>query len=359
MKFLGDLETYLNDAVEKIQDTDESLLKEELGDGDIYEITFAPGEEYKVAEQLLNTFEELLSEYDAADVYKEVCLFVTDGTCKLCDILPCEFIVEQPIEESKCDSKLEDIWGSRDLYKAKDGWTEDDIKLHKSIDWKARDYLDYPVTDDTFTGTAYCYGFKHPLTKEVKMCKYIRSNPIFPPYYAAIEDPFKDFHGVVGPMFDGRKHKTYDIHDRYETQDLYDLLSEKLNIFNNMNSYDIREFYKKSMMSTNKAIISEAFYGGAFDIDEYQFFTKEELVEFANTIIDQLKENNINRNIDLSDLYMENNQLTIELDINGYIEKSTAHIDMRRIKLPRDIEKYKDIFVMAFEDLCQMDKVDD
>ena len=65
-----------------------------------------------------------------------------------------------------------------------------------------------------------------PETKEVTMCKYFRANPIYPPYYAAVEKPFDN---CVGPMYDGHKAGKVDIHDRYETQEVYDLLSEAHN----------------------------------------------------------------------------------------------------------------------------------
>ena len=109
-------------------------------------------------------------------------------------------------------------------YDPEHGWTEDDIKLHKSIDWAGRNYEEYPVPEDSFNGKAYAYGLNPDRDEvDVKFIKFIRPNPIFPPYYAPEKKPFD---GVVGSMYDGRKHGTYDIHDRYETQDVYDMLSE-------------------------------------------------------------------------------------------------------------------------------------
>ena len=102
------------------------------------------------------------------------------------------------------------------------GWTEEDIALHKSIDWKERDYRDYEVAEDSFKGKVYAYGKDIDDKKLYTFHKFLRSNPIFPPYYAAVD--FEDS-GLVGPMYDGRTHKTYGIHDRYETQEVYDRLS--------------------------------------------------------------------------------------------------------------------------------------
>lgn len=112
-------------------------------------------------------------------------------------------------------------------YDPNDGWTPEDIELHKSIDWSAT-RGDYVVEDDCINGVAILYGVgNEPVLKHTKFCKHLRPNPIFPPYYAPIvKYPFdeKKYPPYVGPMADGRKYKLYDIHDRYETQTLYDAL---------------------------------------------------------------------------------------------------------------------------------------
>lgn len=102
-------------------------------------------------------------------------------------------------------------------------WEPEDIELHKSIDWKERNWEDFVVEDDSFETDVMLYGLgKNKNTekrKTVEVFKTLRANPIYPPYYGAIEQPFID---VVGPMFNGNKHGKYSIHDRYETQEHYD-----------------------------------------------------------------------------------------------------------------------------------------
>lgn len=103
------------------------------------------------------------------------------------------------------------------------GWNEEDIKLHKSIDWKSRYYNDYPVYDDNFMGTAVKYSENSPEEKaKVKFVKWLRANPIFPPYYEPDYDPFAD---CGAPSYDGNKHNGYMVMDRYDTQELSDMLS--------------------------------------------------------------------------------------------------------------------------------------
>lgn len=97
----------------------------------------------------------------------------------------------------------------------------EDLELWKSIDWKARDYEEYPIPEDNFVGKIYLYGNGNK-TENVEFCKYLSSNPIYPPYYGPVD---KRVRGYVGPMYDGRTYNGYDIHDRYETQEVYDMLS--------------------------------------------------------------------------------------------------------------------------------------
>lgn len=111
-------------------------------------------------------------------------------------------------------------------YDPKDGWTKEDIAKHKEIDWESRNYNDLDVGDE-FKGNVYIYrADREPeIKKDVTFHKFLRSNPIFPPYYRPVD---LDVKGVVGSMYDGRKHKTYNVHDRYEDQATYDMLSDSL-----------------------------------------------------------------------------------------------------------------------------------
>lgn len=114
-------------------------------------------------------------------------------------------------------------------------WSEEDIELWKSIDWKARNYEEYPVEnefDSFITGEVTVYGIEdHGISIPCTFQKVLRANPIYPPYYrilpedlAAIEDDYPDY-ALVGPMYDGNKHGEYKVHDRLETQEVYDVLT--------------------------------------------------------------------------------------------------------------------------------------
>ena len=115
-----------------------------------------------------------------------------------------------------------DFFG-QEIYK---GWKPEDIEKHKEIDWKARNYSEYVDPEDSFTGEAIMYlGNGETEKKQVKFVKAIRPNAVFSPYYRPEENPFKN---SIGPMYDGKSHGAYDIHDRYETPEVYRSLSEDL-----------------------------------------------------------------------------------------------------------------------------------
>lgn len=139
------------------------------------------------------------------------------------------------VQECFLNEKYED-------YDPKQGWTEDDIELHKSIDWEARNYKEYDA-GDPIKGTIYIY--REDGTQQIPNAtfhKFIRPNPIYSPYYAPVEQPGMD---VVGPMYDGRTHNGYDIHDRYESQAIYDMMSEGFNKFvEDLNTEELDEAKK-------------------------------------------------------------------------------------------------------------------
>lgn len=120
------------------------------------------------------------------------------------------------------DEFIDESWRSPKYDESE--WEPEDIELHKSIDWAARNYEEYPVVDDTIVARATAYGLPGGTQqKNVTFVKHLRPNEIYPPYYKAEEIPFE---GVLSGMYDGDKHGKYMIMNRFETQDVYDSLSE-------------------------------------------------------------------------------------------------------------------------------------
>lgn len=110
-------------------------------------------------------------------------------------------------------------------------WSDRDKELWKSIDWKSRNYEDYPVDDiqDPINGVGHFYSTNGSFTKPVRFIKYLRANPIYPPYYGPIYDSelidFMKNNGFCYPMYDGRLEGPYKLLDRFENTEVADMLS--------------------------------------------------------------------------------------------------------------------------------------
>ena len=115
------------------------------------------------------------------------------------------------------------LWGRSIEFNPEDGWTEEDIEFYNNIDWsKANSAGEYQDKSNVFIGEAVLYSTdRDPQYAKVEFVKTYRRNPVFPPYYRPIAKPFPE---GLGPMYDGLKYNGYDIHDRYETQKVYDML---------------------------------------------------------------------------------------------------------------------------------------
>ena len=107
------------------------------------------------------------------------------------------------------------------------------------------------------------------------------------------------------------------------------------------------------MLLPQRESMNEASYGGAYDIEDDMYFTKEELIEFAGDLAEQYCAWANHEKVYIEDLYIApGNWLTIELydDDEGIYIPASVRIDMRKIKLPKDIYKYSDIILKQWKD---------
>lgn len=98
--------------------------------------------------------------------------------------------------------------------------------------------------------------------------------------------------------------------------------------------------------------LNEASYGGAYDIEDDMFFTKEELVEFAGDIVDEFSAWS-NHSCDVENVYMDG-PTTFYIGIYDYDDdvshSAETRIDMRKIRNPKDIYKYEDKLLKLLKD---------
>ena len=89
-----------------------------------------------------------------------------------------------------------------------------------------------------------------------------------------------------------------------------------------------------------KRYIIKSNYGGAYDIDPEQYFTRDDIVEFAYEVIDKLS-SKYSSTFDISDLEMSDpKHLYIEVENDDCMADYTLSIDMRTIRKPSDLMKY-------------------
>lgn len=97
--------------------------------------------------------------------------------------------------------------------------------------------------------------------------------------------------------------------------------------------------------------VESASYGGAYDIEDDMFFTRDEINEFGYDVAD-LFSAWADSTFDLSDVYMDTpTKLHIEVSNKEYEEYSAdIKIDMRRIRIPKDLYKYEDAVLRQLKD---------
>lgn len=85
------------------------------------------------------------------------------------------------------------------------------------------------------------------------------------------------------------------------------------------------------------------YYGGAYDIDPYQYFGTEELLSFGDSVAERLSKC-CGCFVELSDIYIvDYSRVVMEFTIdNDFNVDAQFDIDMRRIRRPKDIDKYAD-----------------
>lgn len=104
-----------------------------------------------------------------------------------------------------------------------DEWQADEIRIHQATDWKARNFKEVDTGKEMeFPICIHRYG-KPTETRMAKFHLFVRANPVFPPYWGVVEKDLPN--GVLGGMYDGDVVDCYHVHNRFEDQKVYDILS--------------------------------------------------------------------------------------------------------------------------------------
>lgn len=91
--------------------------------------------------------------------------------------------------------------------------------------------------------------------------------------------------------------------------------------------------------NSTKLVESAQNYGGAYDIDPAQYFTRDDLDEFAQDVVDAINGEGYSK-VELISSFIDDGKVEITLDWDGNEVSSAIKINMRRIRRPSDIQKY-------------------
>lgn len=283
---------YKKDKIEADDEDDiEPLTDAELANEDAEEYPEAPKyvdeepkEEKKPSEETKkeDKFEEALGSKEEKQKKINALRAKLKEDCE-CDH-PCD---NEP--ELKLDDEEDDLKEDWEDYATEEGWTEEDIAKHKEIDWKERDYKDFDAGDE-FKGDVYIYKYnaEPEIKKDITFHKFLSANAIYPPYYRPVDFEPAD---LVGPMYDGRKHDNYDVHDRYEDQEAYNLLSEDI-IKQDDNEDDLTEniadAFVKSRVTEAKPTDKQAEYDSLVKKTLPLLESDEEVVDISDADINEM-----------------------------------------------------------------------
>ena len=114
---------------------------------------------------------------------------------------------------------------------------------------------------------------------------------------------------------------------------------EFIDIITDMKYRDIRNDHYDLMGATAKRL-TEAKYGGAFDIADDQFFTREDVSAAAEDVLEHVQETFDGKYV-LAGCWFEHGTFIVNIqdeDFNEY--EAFAHVTMRGIRRPEDLKKY-------------------
>ena len=105
-------------------------------------------------------------------------------------------------------------------------------------------------------------------------------------------------------------------------------------------------------VSSSEKVEGKRNYGGAYDVDPYQYFTKDDIIEFGDGVAFKLS-NIYDMQFRMVDVYIvDYSRIVVELaNDNDTLEVTgQADIDMRKVRKPADIHKFADAVIKDIQD---------
>lgn len=152
-------------------------------------------------------------------------------------------------------------------------------------------------------------------------------------------------------LYHGKPSKIFGV--EYSDEHGYDLLIENPDFDPYIYTGNDAWKYKRIWVGEDVELVedvglTEANYGGAYDVDPEQYFTRDDLNEFADEVIYEVSQATAVV-LAVSDLSISKNNITIELEgADSYSCSHTFTVDMRKIRQPKDLMKYVDPVAKVF-----------
>lgn len=241
----------------------------------------------------------------------------------------------------------------------------------------SNDALNYgaDLTSDIYGGDTDVLNHIHSKVEEEF------NNIMQEPRFGFLPDEIDDYSTiqVTSEMLNGEKYIKVEIRAELSFDGMMEI-GERLNEV--VSKFDIDAYFDmedagimNAYIKWNKAIqlielstdieddVTAANYGGAFDIDPNQYFTKEEIVELGDNVCELLNDIYI-QDFNLSDVYMDDegrNIVTVFVTCNETGEEfnTSCKIDLRKIRKPSDINRFASVIAQKFtEQINELDWYD-
>jgi hypothetical protein len=115
------------------------------------------------------------------------------------------------------------------------------------------------------------------------------------------------------------------------------------NVEDNCLLVDVTEFYNKTtyeLMGDTAKSLTESSYGGAFDVADDQFFTREDINSAAEEVLGHVQET-FDGNFTVGGCWFEHGTFIVNIQDDNFNEyEAFAHVTMRKIRKPEDLKKY-------------------
>lgn len=202
------------------------------------------------------------------------------------------------------------------------------------------------VVDGKHLDPITCETEEGAITKIVELAKQAH----FKTFDIQVEELNQKYKLGQKVLYHGKPSKIFGV--EYSEKYGYDLLIENPDfdpyIYTGNDAWKYKRIWVGEDVELVEETLTEADYGGAFDVDPEQYFTRDDLNEFADEVIYEVSQATAVV-LSVADLSISKNNITLELEgADSYSCSHTFTVNMRKIRQPKDLMKYVDPVAKVF-----------